>query len=45
MSPIWDFVAGLNRAEKSFKEILEITEAAYSKNLLKKLRFRKLSRL
>jgi hypothetical protein len=36
MSPIQDFVAGLARAGKTFKEIQETAEAANSKTLLKK---------
>jgi histone-lysine N-methyltransferase SETMAR len=36
MSPIRDFVAGLARAGKTFKEIQETTEAAYGENALKK---------
>jgi hypothetical protein len=36
MSLIQDFVAELARAGKTFKEIQEITEAAYGGNLLKK---------
>jgi hypothetical protein len=35
MSPIRDFVACLARAGKTFKEIQETTEAAYSENALK----------
>jgi hypothetical protein len=36
MSPIRDFVAGLARAGKTFKEIQETTEVAYAENALKK---------
>jgi hypothetical protein len=36
MSPIRDFIAGLARAGKTFKEIQETTEAAYGENALKK---------
>jgi ABC-type Fe3+-citrate transport system substrate-binding protein len=42
MSPIWDFVAGLARAGKTFKEIQETTEAAYGKNALKKTQIYKI---
>jgi hypothetical protein len=38
MSLIRDFVAGLARAGKTFNEIQETTEAAYSKKSLKKTR-------
>jgi hypothetical protein len=36
MSPIRDFVAGLARAGKTFKEIQKKPEAAYGENALKK---------
>jgi hypothetical protein len=36
MSPIQDFVAGLARAGKTFKDIQKTTEAAYGENALKK---------
>jgi hypothetical protein len=36
MYPVRDFVAGLARAGKSFKEIQETTEAAYGENWLNK---------
>jgi hypothetical protein len=42
MSPIWDFVAGLARAGKTFKEIQETTEAAYGENALKKIQIYKI---
>jgi hypothetical protein len=42
MCPIWDFVAGLARVGKSFKEIQDTTEAAYIKNLLKKTQIYKI---
>jgi hypothetical protein len=42
MSPIRDFVAGLARAGKTFKEIQETTEAAYGENSLKKTQIYKI---
>jgi hypothetical protein len=41
-SPIWDFVAGLARAGKSYKEIPDTTEAAYGQNSLKKTQIYKI---